>query len=72
MRANKRDKNMKKNIQEYIDRGYSYEELLSEGLADTDDLEAYESAYALPPQTEQPKTRKKVKKSKQQANQIDF
>lgn len=55
---------MKKNIQEYIDRGYTYEELLSEGLADTDDLETYESAYSLPPQTEQPKRRKKSKNDK--------
>jgi len=55
-----------------MDRGYSYEELLSQGLADPSDLESYESAYSLPPQTEQPKTRKKVKKSKQQADPIDF
>ena len=63
---------MTRNIQDYIDRGYTYEELLSQGLADSSDLESYESAYSLPPQTEQPKIRKKVKKSKQQANQIDF
>jgi hypothetical protein len=63
---------MKKNIQEYIDRGYTYEDLLSEGLADTDDLETYESAYSLPPQTEQPKIRKKAKTTKQTNNQVDF
>ncbi|MFM7888922.1 MAG: hypothetical protein ACKPCM_20010 [Pseudanabaena sp.] len=63
---------MTRNIQDYIDRGYSYEELLSQGLAEYSDLESYESAYSLPPQTEQPKIRKKVKKSKQQADPIDF
>ena len=63
---------MKKNIQEYIDRGYTYEELLSEGLADTDDLETYESAYSLPPETEQPKSKKKAKTTKQTNSQIDF
>jgi hypothetical protein len=63
---------MTRNIQDYIDRGYTYEELLSQGLADPSDLESYESAYSLPPQAEQLKIRKKVKKSKQQPNQIDF
>jgi hypothetical protein len=60
---------MTKNIQDYIDRGYTYEELLSQGLADSSDIESYESAYSLPPQTEQPKTRKKVKRSKHQAKE---
>ena len=63
---------MKKNIQEYIDRGYTYEELLSEGLADTDDLEAYESSYSLPQRTEHRKIRKRSKPTKQQPNEIDF
>jgi hypothetical protein len=39
---------MTRNIQDYIDRGYTYEELLSQGLADPSDLESYESAYSLP------------------------
>jgi hypothetical protein len=67
---------MKRNIQGYIDRGYTYDELLSEGLADADDLEAYESSYSLPPTTEQPKRIKKTKVIKpvenQVNNQIDF
>ncbi len=62
---------MKRNIQGYIDRGYTYDELLSEGLADADDLEAYESSYSLPPTTEQPKRRKKAKSTKQTDSQTD-
>jgi len=38
---------MRNNIQSKIDAGYTYDELLSEGLASFDDIARYESQYSL-------------------------
>jgi hypothetical protein len=72
---------MRNNIQSKIDAGYTYDELLSEGLASFDDIARYESQYSLydeDDEDEKPK-RKRVKlKSKTQRTkpskeaEIDF
>ena len=51
---------MRNNIQSKIDAGYTYDELLSEGLASFDDIARYESQYSLYDEDGEPK-RKKTK-----------
>ena len=51
---------MRNNIQSKIDAGYTYDELLSEGLASFDDIARYESQYSLYDEDDEPK-RKRVK-----------
>ena len=51
---------MRNNIQSKIDAGYTYDELLSEGLASFDDIARYESQYSLYDEDGEPK-RKRVK-----------
>ena len=46
---------MRNNIQSKIDAGYTYEELLSEGLASFDDIGRYESRYSLYDENAAPK-----------------
>jgi hypothetical protein len=59
---------MRNNIQSKIDAGYTYDELLSEGLASFDDITRYESQYSLYDEDGEPK-RKRVKvKPKTQKN----
>ncbi len=59
---------MRNNIQSKIDSGYTYDELLSEGLASFDDIARYESQYSLYDEDGEPK-RKRVKvKPKTQKN----
>ena len=49
---------MRNNIQSKIDAGYTYEELLSEGLASFDDIGRYESRYSLYDEDAAPKPKK--------------
>jgi hypothetical protein len=72
---------MRNNIQSKIDAGYTYDELLSEGLANFDDIARYESQYSLydeDDEDEKPKPKKvKVKPKNQtikpkQEPEIDF
>ena len=69
---------MKNNIQSKIDAGYTYDELLSEGLASFDDIARYESQYSLYDEDAEPKPKKVKAKSKTQATkpnkeaEIDF
>ena len=49
---------MRNNIQSKIDAGYTYEELLSEGLASFDDIGRYESRYSLYDENAAPKPKK--------------
>jgi len=53
---------MRNNIQSKIDAGYTYDELLSEGLASFDDIARYESQYSLYDEDGEPKWKRvKVK-----------
>jgi hypothetical protein len=54
---------MSRNIQHHLDEGLTYEELLSQGIATTDDLESYESSFSIPEQDVLNKP-KKVKSKK--------
>jgi hypothetical protein len=69
---------MRNNIQSKIDAGYTYDELLSEGLASFDDIARYESQYSLYDEDAEPKPKKVKAKSKTQATkpskeaEIDF
>ena len=71
---------MRNNIQSKIDAGYTYEELLSEGLASFDDIGRYESRYSLYDEDAAPKpTKVKVAEPKlaettpnPQESEIDF
>jgi hypothetical protein len=71
---------MRNNIQSKIDAGYTYDELLSEGLASFDDIGRYESRYSLYAENAAPKpTKAKVAEPKlaettpnQQESEIDF
>jgi hypothetical protein len=71
---------MRNNIQSKIDAGYTYEELLSEGLASFDDIGRYESRYSLYDENAVPKpTQAKVVEPKlaettpnPQESEIDF
>ena len=71
---------MRNNIQSKIDAGYTYDELLSEGLASFDDIARYESRYSLYDENAAPKPKKaKVAEPKlaeatpnQQESEIDF
>lgn len=49
---------MRTNINAMIDSGYTYEELLSEGLANFDDIGRYESRYSLYDENAAPKPQK--------------
>jgi hypothetical protein len=58
---------MRNNIQSKIDAGYTYDELLSEGLASFDDIARYESQYSLydeDDEDEKPKPKRVKMKSK--------
>jgi hypothetical protein len=55
---------MRNNIQSKIDAGYTYDELLSEGLASFDDIARYESQYSLYDEDGEPKPKKTKTKSK--------
>jgi hypothetical protein len=57
---------MRNNIQSKIDAGYTYDELLSEGLASFDDIARYESQYSLYDEDAEPKPKKVKAKSKTQ------
>jgi hypothetical protein len=71
---------MRNNIQSKIDAGYTYDELLSEGLASFDDIARYESRYSLYDENAAPKPKKeKVAEPKlaettpnPQESEIDF
>jgi hypothetical protein len=71
---------MRNNIQSKIDAGYTYDELLSEGLASFDDIGRYESRYSLYDEDAVPKpTKTKVAEPKlaettpnPQESEIDF
>jgi hypothetical protein len=69
---------MRNNIQSKIDAGYTYDELLSEGLASFDDIARYESQYSLYDEDAEPKPKKVKAKSKTQTTkpnkeaEIDF
>ena len=71
---------MRNNIQSKIDAGYTYDELLSEGLANFDDIGRYESRYSLYDEDAAPKpTKAKVAEPKlaettpnPQESEIDF
>ena len=69
---------MKTDIGAMINSGYTYEELLSEGLASFDDIGRYESRYSLYDENAAPKPQKaKVAEPKettpnQQEVEIDF
>ncbi|WP_055077414.1 hypothetical protein [Pseudanabaena sp. 'Roaring Creek'] len=58
---------MRNNIQSKIDAGYTYDELLSEGLASFDDIARYESQYSLYDEDAEPKPKKVKVKLKTQA-----
>jgi len=49
---------MRTNIGAMINSGYTYEELLSEGLANFDDIGRYESRYSLYDENAVPKPKK--------------
>jgi hypothetical protein len=57
---------MRNNIQSKIDAGYTYDELLSEGLASFDDIARYESQYSLYDEDAEPKPKKVKAKPKTQ------
>ena len=57
---------MRNNIQSKIDAGYTYDELLSEGLASFDDIARYESQYSLYDEDAEPKPKKAKVKLKAQ------
>ena len=71
---------MRTNISAMINSGYTYEELLSEGIASFDDIGRYESRYSLYDENAAPKPKKaKVVEPKsaettanQQESEIDF
>jgi len=69
---------MRNNIQSKIDAGYTYDELLSEGLASFDDIARYESQYSLYDEDTEPKPKKAKAKPKAQGTkpnkeaEIDF
>jgi hypothetical protein len=69
---------MRNNIQSKIDAGYTYDELLSEGLASFDDIARYESQYSLYDEDAEPKPKKAKAKPKTQETkpnkeaEIDF
>ena len=70
---------MRNNIGAMIDSGYTYEELLSEGLASFDDIGRYESRYSQYDEDAEPKPKKekaalkaKVTEPNQKAEEIDF
>jgi hypothetical protein len=69
---------MRNNIQSKIDAGYTYDELLSEGLASFDDIARYESQYSLYDEDTEPKPKKAKAKPKTQGTkpnkeaEIDF
>ena len=71
---------MRTSIGAMINSGYTYEELLSEGLASFDDIGRYESRYSLYDENAAPKPQKaKVAEPKlaeatpnQQETEIDF
>ncbi|MCL1489600.1 MAG: hypothetical protein M1G31_02435 [Pseudanabaena sp. Salubria-1] len=57
---------MRNNIQSKIDAGYTYDELLSEGLASFDDIARYEAQYSLYDEDAEPKPKKAKAKPKTQ------
>ena len=57
---------MRNNIQSKIDAGYTYDELLSEGLASFDDIARYESQYSLYDEDGEPKCKRVKVKLKNQ------
>ena len=61
---------MRNNIQSKIDAGYTYDELLSEGLASFDDIARYESQYSLYDEDAEPKPKKVKAKSKTQTTKL--
>jgi len=70
---------MRTNIGAMIDSGYTYEELLSEGLASFDDIGRYESRYSQYDEDAKPKPKKekaapkaKVTEPNQKTEEIDF
>ena len=70
---------MRNNIGAMIDSGYTYEELLSEGLASFDDIGRYESRYSQYDEDAEPKPKKekavpkaKVTEPNQKVEEIDF
>ena len=71
---------MRTNIGAMINSGYTYEELLSEGLASFDDIGRYESRYSLYDENAVPKPKKtkaaELKTTEttpnQQESEIDF
>jgi len=70
---------MRTNIGAMIDSGYTYEELLSEGLANFDDIGRYESRYSQYDEDAEPKPKKekaapkaKVTEPNQKTEEIDF
>ena len=69
---------MRNNIQSKIDAGYTYDELLSEGLASFDDIARYKSQYSLYDEDTEPKPKKAKAKPKTQGTkpnkeaEIDF
>jgi len=68
---------MRNNIGAMIDSGYTYEELLSEGLASFDDIGRYESRYSQYDEDAEPKKEKaapkpKVTEPNQKVEEIDF
>ena len=69
---------MKTDIGAMINSGYTYEELLSEGLANFDDIGRYESRYSLYDENAVPKPKKakvvdpKEAAPKQPETEIDF
>lgn len=70
---------MRNNIGAMIDSGYTYEELLSEGLASFDDIGRYESRYSQYDEDAEPKPKKekaapkvKVTEPNQKTEEIDF
>ena len=71
---------MRTNINAMIDSGYTYEELLSEGLASFDDIGRYESRYSLydenaapkPPKAKAAELKTTETTPNQQEAEIDF
>ena len=61
---------MRNNIQSKIDAGYTYDELLSEGLASFDDIARYESQYSLYEEDDEPKPKKVRAKAKPKTQAI--
>ena len=63
---------MRNNIQSKIDAGYTYDELLSEGLASFDDIARYESQYSLYDEDAEPKPKPKKAKTEPKSKENKF